>query len=46
MWHVAALPRMKRFPSLDDLLGRGRRLRAQSPETMMALLKSAFGVKE
>jgi hypothetical protein len=37
---------MKKLPSLDELLGRGKRVRAQSPETMMALLKSAFGVKE
>lgn len=42
-WHVAALPRMKKFPKLESLMGVKRTVRAQTPEEMAASIKLMFG---
>lgn len=44
-WHVAALPRQKKFPTLESLLGVKKRARRQSPEELAANLKRMFGIK-
>lgn len=44
-WHIAALPRVKRFPSLDDMLGVRRKVRRQTQDELVANLKRAFGLK-
>ena len=36
-WHVAALPRLKKFPTLESLMGVKRVIRQQSPEEMEAV---------
>lgn len=41
-WHTAALPRMKRFPALEKLLGIGRTAQAQTPDEMRANLMRLF----
>ena len=44
-WHVAALPRLKKFPTLESLLGLKRKVRAQSPDELDANIKRMFGIK-
>lgn len=44
-WHVAALPKMKRFPGLSDLLGIKRKAKLQTPDEIEAGLKRMFGMK-
>ncbi|RZJ19125.1 MAG: hypothetical protein EON91_02710 [Brevundimonas sp.] len=41
-WHIAALPRLKKFPALDKLLGRRRRVRSQAPDELLANIKRMF----
>ncbi|GLK49489.1 hypothetical protein GCM10017620_24620 [Brevundimonas intermedia] len=44
-WHVAALPKMKRFPGLKELLGQRPKARVQTPSRIEAELKRMFGLK-
>lgn len=44
-WHVAALPRLKKFPTLESLLGVKKKVRRQSPEELAANIKRMFGFK-
>lgn len=44
-WHIAALPKMKRFPSLKDLLGIKRKAKLQTPDEIEAGLKRMFGME-
>lgn len=39
-WHVAALPKMKKFPKLSDLLGNAPKRRAQTAGEIEAALRS------
>lgn len=41
-WHIAALPKMKRFPSFKDLLGIKRVVRKQTPDQIEAGLRRLF----
>jgi len=43
-WHVAALPRLKKFPTLEKLMGIKRRVQAQTPEEIAANVKRMFGL--
>lgn len=44
-WHVAALPRLKKFPTLESLLGMKRQVRRQSADELAANIKRMFGIK-
>lgn len=39
-WHTAALPLMKKFPALEDLMGVKRKARQQTASEMEAILKA------
>lgn len=39
-WHVAALPRLKKFPTLDSLMGVKRKARRQTAAEMDAIFKA------
>lgn len=44
-WHIEALARTKKMPSLADMIGERdpRSITPQDPETLLANLKLAFG---
>ena len=39
-WHTAALPRLKKFPTLDDLMGVKRKAQRQTVSEMDAIFKA------
>jgi hypothetical protein len=39
-WHIAALPRMKKFPELEKLMGTKRKARRQTASEMDAIFKA------
>jgi hypothetical protein len=39
-WHIAALPRMKKFPELEKLMGIKRKARRQTASEMDAIFKA------
>lgn len=39
-WHAAALPRARKFPSLDDMLGRKKTPRRQTADEIQAALRA------
>lgn len=41
-WHTAALPKMKKFPSLESLMGIKRKIKAQSPDELAANIRRMF----
>lgn len=45
-WHTAALPMMKKFPRLDELMGNKRTLVPQDHDQMLDVMKRAFGYQE
>ena len=42
-WHAAALGRAKKLPALDRLLGRKAERKAQTPEQIIAVMRSLMG---
>lgn len=41
-WHIAALPRLKKFPTLEAVMGVKRQVRVQSPEELAANIRRMF----
>lgn len=44
-WHIAALPRVDKFPALEKFMGLKREPSVQTPEEIKENIKRMFGIK-